>query len=178
MAGATRERLLDAASAVLLRHGAHAMTLEAVAAEAGVSKGGLLYHFPGKGQLLDALVERWDASLEAEVEARREPGPGGWVRAYLDASSTLSEAERRQEIGLLAALAAEPERLAPVRRRYEQWQARAVDDGIDPVEATVVRLAADGLWIAELLGFAPPEGELRERVLARLRELASDPAAP
>ena len=39
------------------------------------------------------------------------------------------------------------------------------------MEATVARLAADGLWLADLLGMAPPEGELRERVLARLLEL-------
>jgi AcrR family transcriptional regulator len=172
VARGTRDRLLDAASAVLLRDGAHAMTLEAVAAEAGVSKGGLLYHFPGKAPLLDALVERWNANLEVEVETSRDDAPGGWVRAYLAASATLSDQERRTEIGLLAALAAEPERLAPVRERYERWQARVVDDGVDPADATIVRLAADGLWIAELLGIAPPEGELREAVLARLRELA------
>ena len=35
------------------------------------------------------------------------------------------------------------------------------------MEATVARLAADGLWLADLLGMAPPEGELRDRVLAR-----------
>jgi hypothetical protein len=39
------------------------------------------------------------------------------------------------------------------------------------VEATVARLAADGLWLADLLGMGPPEGELRARVLARLLEL-------
>ena len=40
-----RARLLDAAVAVVRRDGAQALTLDAVAAEAGVSKGGLLYHF-------------------------------------------------------------------------------------------------------------------------------------
>jgi Tetracyclin repressor-like, C-terminal domain len=41
------------------------------------------------------------------------------------------------------------------------------------VDATVARLAADGLWLAELLGLGPPRGELRERVLERLQELAA-----
>jgi hypothetical protein len=36
------------------------------------------------------------------------------------------------------------------------------------VAATVARLAADGLWLADLLGFAPPDGALRDAVLARL----------
>ena len=52
--GDTRKRLLDAAAVVVRRDGAQALTLDAVAAEAGVSKGGLLYHFKTKRELLDA----------------------------------------------------------------------------------------------------------------------------
>ena len=169
----SRERLLDAASAVLLRDGAHAMTLEAVAAEAKVSKGGLLYHFKAKSDLLDALVERWDSAMEADVEARMTAAGGNWVQAYLEASASLTEEERRVETGLLAALAAEPERLTPVRERYAAWQARVQAEAEDPVDGTIVRLAADGLWIADLLGLAPPEGPLRAQVMKRLRELAA-----
>jgi hypothetical protein len=36
----------------------------------------------------------------------------------------------------------------------------------------VARLAADGLWLADLLGLAAPQGDLRAAVLARLLELA------
>ena len=61
--------------------------------------------------------------------------------------------------------------LAAVRDRYATWQDRVVTDGGDPVEATVARLAADGLWLADLLGLAPPEDHLRERVLARLLDM-------
>jgi AcrR family transcriptional regulator len=43
-----RERILEAAYTVAERSGAAALTLDAVAAEAKVSKGGLLYHFPSK----------------------------------------------------------------------------------------------------------------------------------
>ena len=74
--------------------------------------------------------------------------------------------------GLLAALIAEPAVLEVVRERYEEWQRRAVETTDDPVEATVARLATDGLWFADLLGFAPPRGELRDQVMARLLELA------
>ena len=54
-----REQLLDAAVAVIRRDGAAALTLDAVAAEAGVSKGGVLYHFASKRALIDGLLERW-----------------------------------------------------------------------------------------------------------------------
>jgi AcrR family transcriptional regulator len=69
--GNTRERLLDAAAVVVRRDGAQALTLDAVAAEAGVSKGGLLYHFKAKRDLLDAMLEGWLEEFAAEIDAAR-----------------------------------------------------------------------------------------------------------
>jgi AcrR family transcriptional regulator len=54
----TRDRILDAALQVIAQAGACRMTLDAVAEAAGVSKGGLLYHFPDKEALLRNLLDR------------------------------------------------------------------------------------------------------------------------
>jgi AcrR family transcriptional regulator len=159
----TRDRLLDAAATVVHRDGAQALTLDAVAHEAEVSKGGLLYHFKSKRELLDALVGRWLDEFQEDIDA----AGGGFVAGYVRAS----DGAKAEESGLLAALVADPAVLATVRDRYATWQDRVATEGGDPVEATVARLAADGLWLADLLGMAPPHGELRERVLARLLEL-------
>jgi AcrR family transcriptional regulator len=146
------------------RDGPQALTLEAVAAEAGVSKGGLLYHFKSKRELLDALVGRWLDEFQDDIDAHSADGfVAGYVRA--------SDGAKAEESGLLAALVADPAVLAVVRDRYATWQDRVATEGGDPVEATVARLAADGLWLADLLGMAPPHGELRQRVLARLLQL-------
>ncbi len=171
-AGDTRDKLLDAAARLLLRDPSK-LTLDAVALEAGVSKGGLLYHFSSKGQLLDAVVDRWEASFQGDIDAAADGEPGGWTRAYADVSARdLDDAHAREvDSGILAVLALHPERLETVRARYEGWQERITDDGIDAVDATIVRLAADGLWFCQLLGLAPPTGELREQVLERLRSL-------
>jgi AcrR family transcriptional regulator len=168
----TRERLLDAAVAVVRRDGAQSLTLDAVAAQAGVSKGGLLYHFKSKRQLLDGMVDRWLAEWQDQID--RDKGDEGFLTGYVHATHLggAGPQEREAEFGLLAALIAEPAVLEVVRERYEEWQAQVVATTDDPVEATVARLATDGLWFADLLGFAPPRGELRERVLARLLELA------
>jgi len=155
-----RAKLLDAASAVIRRDGAQPLTLDAVAAEAGVSKGGLLYHFASKRELLDALVDRWLDEFQRDIDAGED-----FMRGYVRASGVMVD-----DFGLLAALVADPQTLAAVRDRYAAWQDRVVTEGGDPVEATIARLAADGLWLADLLGLAPPRGELREQVLARLLE--------
>jgi AcrR family transcriptional regulator len=169
LTGGTRERLLDAAAGVVRRDGAHALTLDAVAAEAGVSKGGLLYHFRSKRDLLDAMVERWVQAWQDHIDAAS--AEGGFVAGYVNATD-LGSGDREAEFGLLAALIAEPAVLETVRERYASWQARLEAEGGDPVQATVARLAADGLWLADLLGFSPPRGALREQVMEHLRELA------
>jgi AcrR family transcriptional regulator len=159
----TRAKLLDAASTVIRRDGPQALTLDAVAAEAGVSKGGLLYHFKSKRELLDALVARWMDDFQRDIDA----APGSFPERYVRAS----DGAKAEEAGLLAALVADPGVLTAVRERHAAWQDRIATEGGDPVDATVARLAADGLWLADLLGIAPPGGELRARVLARLLEL-------
>jgi AcrR family transcriptional regulator len=148
---------------VIRRDGPQALTLDAAAAQAGVSKGGLLYHFKSKRELLDALVARWLDDFDRDIDA----AAGTFAARYVQAS----DGAKAEEAGLLAALVADPEVLAVVRDRHAAWQDRVATEGGDPVDATVARLAADGLWLADLLGIAPPEGELRERVLARLLEL-------
>ena len=166
----TRRRLLDAAAAVVRRDGPRALMLDAVAAQAGLSKGGLLYHFATKDALVDALVEDWLDRFEADVvEGTTE---GSWARAYArTCAGPRSAAERATDVALLVAVAGEPRALEAVRKRYAAWQDRLVGDAPDTVDATLVRLAADGLWFADLLGLAPPTGRLRQAVTARLQDL-------
>ena len=90
-----------------------------------------------------------------------------FVRGYVKASAPAGN-----ELGMLAALIGDPSLLVAVRKQYGIWQDRVEREGRDPVDATVARLAADGLWLAELLGMGPPTGELREQVLQRLLDLA------
>jgi AcrR family transcriptional regulator len=170
----TREKLLNAAGAVVRREGAQALTLDAVAAEAGVSKGGLLYHFKTKRDLLDAMLEGWVEEFGTEIAAAEEGK--GFAHGYVKASDMTGWAatERAIEFGLLAAMVDEPATLERVRARYAAWQNQLVAQAADPVDATVARLAADGLWLNDLLGLAPPAGELRKRVMERMLALATE----
>src|SRR3954463_2370414 len=102
----TRDRLLDAAAAVVKRDGAQALTLDAVAAEAKVSKGGLLYHFKTKRDLVQAMIERWLGEFQGEIEAADHPFARGYVRGGAPAEN---------ELGMLAAMVGDPALLARVR---------------------------------------------------------------
>lgn len=177
----THRRLLEAAGRVVARDGANKLTLEAVAREAGMSKGSLLYHFRTKDALVSAmvgdLIDAFARSMEEGLSRGGDAGPGRRVRAYVEATFAegAEEGERRDlevGVGLLAAVANDPTLLDPLREAYRGWQSVAEDDGVDPASATVARLAADGLWMAELLGMAPPSGELRQEVMEELLSIA------
>lgn len=174
----TRDAVLRAADRVVIESGVSGMTLEAVAREAGVSKGGLLYHFPSKEALIGGMIGRLIGGFEDALgrELRRDEGAGSgrWTRAYARASFADDRWYLQVSAGLLAAVAENPGLLAPLRKGYEDGQRWAERDGIDPAVATLVRLAADGLFFAEVLGFAPPEGALRERVLEALLSLTEE----
>ena len=175
----TREAILRAADRVVVEEGVSGMTLEAVAREAGVSKGGLLYHFPSKealiGGMIGRLIEGFEAALGRELSKGRGARGGRWTRAYARTSFAEDRWYLQVSAGLLAGVAEDPALLDPLRRRFQDGQRWAERDGIDPAVATLVRLAADGLFFAELLGFAPPEGALRKQVLGALLSLTEKP---
>lgn len=65
----TKDRILNAAEALVIRHGFNATTLEAILGEAGASKGAFFHHFASKEALGNALVERY-ANADAAVLER------------------------------------------------------------------------------------------------------------
>ncbi len=80
----TRERLLRAGLALASTRGLNALTVRAVAAEAGANLGSFVYHFGTRDAFVEALVERWYAPLMADLQ--------GLARAPSDALSHLREA--------------------------------------------------------------------------------------
>ncbi|NDE08813.1 MAG: TetR/AcrR family transcriptional regulator, partial [Chloroflexi bacterium] len=75
-----RDSILAAAAQLISREGARRLTLDAVAAEAHLSKGGLLYHFSSKDDLIRGLVDTLVAQFDAEVETFTVPDkPGAYT---------------------------------------------------------------------------------------------------
>ncbi|MGE5646342.1 MAG: TetR/AcrR family transcriptional regulator [Acidobacteriota bacterium] len=175
----SKDRILDAAERVVLRDGAAHLTLDAVAAEASMSKGGLLYHYPSKDELIRCMIARLQEMFESEMDrlAGLDPQPAGRrIRAYLNASQKPEVSEftvRTSQISaaLLAAVSVNPSLLEPLHERTRVLREAFHADGIDPVTAEIVRLATDGLWISSLFGAPPLDPDLHARVVARLNKL-------
>jgi AcrR family transcriptional regulator len=145
-----RDELLDAAERVLSRGGPQALTLQSVAAEAGVSKGGLLYHFSNKAELITALVERLVADTDASFARRQDGQPGSYTRAYLESTASAITADNADAVlrrwAVILAASTEPGMQTPIADAFEQWMEQKPDVDRYPVRAQIARLAADGLW--------------------------------
>jgi AcrR family transcriptional regulator len=165
----TKKGILEAASRVVQKSGVSRMTLEEVAAEAKVSKGGLLYHFRSKEALIrglvDDLIEQCDHFFDSHHNDR---SPGSFTRAYLESSLVL---DASSAVGVVSAIANDPSLLKPLHGAYARWQARLENDGIDPVIATMVRLVADGLWFSFLIGAPSLDRNIVKRLVKQIEDL-------
>lgn len=172
----TRNRILSAAANVVLEQGAVRMTLEAVAKQAGVSKGGLLYHFPSKDALVKGMIEYMVQGLTERIRIAYEEDEFGTNRGrWLRALTRVNFQSKDQELGagLTAAVLLNPDLLEANRKAYETRQALIEQDGVDVVTANIIRLVGDGIWFSELLGLAPPQEPLKTQILKRLLSLTT-----
>ena len=78
---------MDEAKKLAIESGISAITVQAVASAAGVTKGGFLHHFPSKQALIDAIFEEVLDQLASEIGARASKdrvAHGAFTRAYID----------------------------------------------------------------------------------------------
>lgn len=174
----SRDVILDAAETVAVETGAANLSLDAVAAKAGFSKGGLLYHFPTKQALLHALIERFlEEHEEARLEARKSllDTPSRELKAHVCAwnvcfSSGREAGRKRIHAALLAAVAHDSSLMEPLRKKYKWLFEQFIASGVSFDRAAIVCLAVDGLMLMDVLDGLPfDEGEVKRVVEALLR---------
>ena len=164
------EKILESAERVVASNGVPGLTLDAVAKHAGVSKGGLLHHFPSKNALLSALVKQhvsaWRADIMRAYDAQPR-GPGRFARAMLaeclsgecKAKSANSAGESQGESHdwasarqsscrvVLTAVIQDPQLVQPIRDMYGEIAKLIADDGLPPGYCDVVMAVTDAMWL-------------------------------
>jgi AcrR family transcriptional regulator len=165
-----RDRILTAAMAVAKESGAGRLSLEAIARRAGVSKGGLLYHFPKKDALMRALVEHHLAGIDTATRAAASDlgRPNAVAHAFIQAYRDGADCQPTRPSGVLAALAENPHLLEPVRAHQVRVADRIRTSAIDLDMSLIAFLAVEGLKALDLFETDPLTAEERERVLDSL----------
>ena len=176
--GNARERIIDAAEQVVIELGAKHLTFDAVASKAGVSRGGLLYHFPDKEALLKGMLDRlMKRATERRAKKRAELPEGMEQEIVAHVLSSLEEndkAERARAAALFASGAHDPRLLAPVKEKYRKLMDDFTGGGLRFERAAVIALATDGLRLLELLSVSPFDEEERSRIVGEMISLAKE----
>jgi AcrR family transcriptional regulator len=174
-----KELIFKAVSQIVIEDGVEKLTLEAVAHKAGISKGGLLYHFPNKEALILGVIDQLSNRFMEQFDKRAEDdqdSKGKWTRSYIDCASPGENDLDSLYTALSAAHFTNPQMLQQLQSFYSEIQNKIEHDEVDPVGATLVRLAIDGLWFAEMFGLAPPGADLRKQVIERLKATIQEEA--
>ena len=173
-----RDRLLEAAERVVSDIGAARLTLDGVAQAAGVSKGGLLYHFPSKESLLGALAQRYVETLEHCIDSAKldldEGDKGRELKACI--LGVLGDDPRSKAMGaaLLATAANDPGLLKVIRERVAHHTQGLIGADVNFARAAVVSLAVDGLKLRESLRISTFSAEQRAQIVAELLTVADE----
>jgi len=143
---ATRDRLVAAYEDLLINDGPRAATLDAVAAMAGVSKGGLLYHFKSKEALTEGLVQKLRelAAIDLGLMASDPQGSASYyVRTSVFGGTTFDRT-------IVAAMRLAQGEDGAVRAAFSEiharWNQLILEDMGDAAVARAVMLLGDGLY--------------------------------
>lgn len=164
-----RSLILDAARRLTLERGV-VPSLNDVAAAAGVSKGGLVHHFPSRAALVQGLAI---AALE-EVDAAMVTAAGegraaeAWVRLSVPTGDDVP-LFRAMAIAHRAVEAPGDDVAAAAQQAIARWEGMIQKETGDPVRARVIRLVGDGLAANVIAGIEPaPTSEHLDALLAVL----------
>jgi AcrR family transcriptional regulator len=147
-----RDRILDAAEELICTRGIAGFTLDGVAQAAGVSKGGLLYHFRSKDSLISGMQRRM-ASRMAETLREAKTGSEPVLQAFVRHLRRDYEHGGRSFAPLLLAR----EREEPCEELRAVMACIARESGGEGKGATLLLLAALGLMLSSLARLPLPE---------------------
>lgn len=176
-----RDRILDAVGELSMTLGAGNFTLEQVAQAAGVSKGGLLYHFPSKEALLLAMGERFLQTFDSarrEARARLPDEPAADLKASVLGVLCRPASGNCQGAAILTAAANDPALVSMFRTCLAEYTKELATWSGSFERKAIVSLAVDGLMLREALRISPFSPEQRDAVIHALLQLADESCCP
>ncbi|GAB2883721.1 TetR/AcrR family transcriptional regulator [Microbulbifer echini] len=173
MSRVDKSAIVRAAEEVVREKGARKLTLDAVAAQCGLSKGGLIHHFRTKQSLLKAMLESAIAREDAGAAACATAG-GNLVVSRLSSIFELMEDDEGLPRSLIAAVAEDPALLEPVKVKEAQLRNEISSSYNDPELAQLLILAAQGMFFGRVLGVMEQGDPMLDRLRERLFTLSAD----
>jgi len=168
-----RKQIIRAACHLIGKQGMTHFTLDNIAQEAKISKGGLLYHFPSKEMLIQAMVENFLHELKSQLKKEsyilkngnnKPSNSNNWLNNYILACFDREITNNEYKYAIIAALVTNPTLLSPVIHFFNESQKEVQSLTL----ASIIRLTCEGLWLSDLFGFQIIDDLTREKVKQEL----------
>ena len=149
-----RDKVLDAAEAIVAAEGAGGLTFDAVARAAGITKGGVQYCFGTKDKLIEAMIDRWTEAFEVDIAKLVGPDPDRLdiIRGHLTVTRDEDASDHSRSAVMMTALLERPERVAEGREWYMQRLAGLDMDKPADRQVALAFLAGEGAFLLRALG--------------------------
>ncbi len=153
----TVDQIFFAVMELILEGGLSAVTLSSVCRRAGISKGGLMHHYPSKEALVDAFVTRSSDECLGELAEHLEPisrGGGKRTKAFVDfmlKDPAMCKPESSQEIAAIMIALMQGQMTAHAEDHYRRLSLELKGDGLSQNVTDLVMTSVDGLWLQAAL---------------------------
>lgn len=176
----SREDILDAAQRVAVEKGAAKVSLDSVAREAGLTKGGVLYNFPSKEALITGMLERLMDSYRPIVDSHQElfaGQPNPTLQSTVKVIREHNKADRNISMAIMAAAAQNLALLQPIREEITLRFNQLCSETDNPDMAALLWAASEGLMLMDMMKMLPFDEARKESLLDCLAERAKEPFA-
>lgn len=149
-----RRSLVESTIRLAGERGFEAVTIQAVADAAGVTKGGLMHHFASKSELVEAAFQELTVDFEREIEEELRNQPleyGVFTRAYIKVCMrSYTPEERLQARSVLIFLFSEPNLRHGWANCQDRWM-KGYSETDGDLDLLLLRSAVDGLWMEQII---------------------------
>ena len=173
---ATIDKVLDAAEALMERDGVGSLTMDAVALEARISKGGVLHHFRSKDALVTAIAMRRLRALEQGVDASERRFAGEThptLRGMIDHARTTYCGEDSFSRPVLVAAVENSVSLAQFQAMFAEVFDKVRSDAAAPDLAAALLFATIGIQVTRTLGLARLEAGQADAIFTAIAALTA-----
>jgi AcrR family transcriptional regulator len=170
----TRDAAIQAALTIITRDGPGRLTIDAIARESGISKGGVLHQFRTKEAVLKALlefqIEKGDATFQKRLSEMHEGHAQPVLGAQISSLRVAAAQPTSTTFALAGAVGDNPDLLEGIRRVEGERVEQMKEEADDPRMALIRWSAAKGLALAAILGICPLSEAEREDLFNYLQD--------
>ncbi len=179
----TLDQIFFAVMELILRGGLPAVTLSSVCKLAGISKGGLMHHYPSKEALVDAFVSRSSDECLQEIHEHLEPiarGSGKRTKAFVDLmlkDPAMCRPESSREIAAVMIALMQGRMVSHADDYYHRLAVELECDGVSQAIVDLTVASVDGLWLQAAVLPADRVARRAGQIRSQLRRLIDNDLA-